>query len=178
MITTQRIFAPGQFIEALTPKYPDLERILVYYFHDKIKTYTHTQGGYRSNSTVYLIPLAVAGVKEQGQAPLDMAKLREEYGEDFGIKFTTSRDGYLTKRHKVNILEISMHLLTYEKDGETKEYHPCRSIINDPNQKDILDHIEKKYYKTAKTFTTTRQTTDTSSKLTRDEINKLIAMGI
>lgn len=147
----QQIFSPNKFIEEIAKEHDNIEKICIYFFHERAKQ-KEQYGGWDNQSTVYLHPvLILAYYTDKSYEALDMNELKEKYGDDFGIQFNTSRKRRINKIHKVNILEIQMQTESFESDRESKEYHPSRTILYSAQRK-FLDGIVDKFYKDAPQF--------------------------
>lgn len=154
-IKKQQIFSANQFIEKIAAKYDNLNMLRVYFFHDCVKEITQS-GGWNNAKTIYFHPqVIIVKMSDNKNDVVNMNELKEEFGDDFGIRFNISRNHKLNSSHKVNMLEINMNTQSFDKDGKTIEYHPSRTVLYEQERK-LLDKIVEKYYKDAPKFEFTK----------------------
>ena len=117
--------------------------IFVFFFSDKVLTI---------DNTVYFRPLSIVYIKDKTLNTFGIDELVCEFGENFGMKFTTTKFRQLDLKEKVNVLRIygkEKEFMT--KEGDIVKFHNC-GIVDFETMKPHKNKLYDAYYSTAETF--------------------------
>ena len=149
----QNIFSCTGFMNELKKDHTDISSVLVFFFHEKIKSYTENGWNNYHKKMVFFHPVAVVIQHPKSLQAVSVDDLKTKYGDDFGLKFSCNRFLSLSKLHKVNMIEIDGKETTYKaSDGELHKYYQSKTAMLKKYER-LMNRLVEKYYETAPTFT-------------------------
>ena len=126
----QNIFSCTGFMNELKKDNADISSVLVFFFQDKVKSYTETGWNNYHKKMVYFHPIAVVIKHAKTLQSVSIDELKTKYGDDFGLKFSCNRFLSLSKLHKVNMIEIDGKEMMYKaSDGEDHKYYQSKTVM-------------------------------------------------
>ena len=119
----QTILSVKGFMTEMLEDNDSLVYVLIFFFRDKSVVMSNNDWNDMTFKECYIRPIKVLMKDDDGEfSSIDMKRLDEKFGPDWGIKFRINRDRRLSVLHDINCLEI----LGESKEFDGKQYYPSK----------------------------------------------------
>ena len=143
----QTILSVKGFMSEALEDTDSLACVLIFFFHDRSITVSNNDWNDMTFKECYIKPIKILMKDEDGEfSAMNMDKLDEKFGKDWGIKFRINKERRLSQLHDINCLEI----LGESKEFDGKVYYPSKIRMLKENMNYMNKLVEK--YKDSEGF--------------------------
>jgi hypothetical protein len=141
----------------------------IYFFSDKILKFENFLSG---QNTVYMQPIfiKVSNKERKGLKAIGLTKLKEIYGENYGVVFSENKSRMIHTENCVNVLRVDVRQMKKYKEFS---YYSMQNFAGSIKDK-AVDLIKSKHYEDAKTFIKITKKTAAAASDDEDSEDKLL----